>query len=332
MKSFDLTIRNDGFEAFPQGCDWVADVALFGWESLQGVHRSRGKTEIGAKTLQEIGAADEQEWIDCCYSPQLFSWLTDVEREFAVNDAHWSALATELRADQDAVFLDEGSALPLWRRPLPRFLNRLRSIGQGSRSVSSANAVFLDPQSELFVASVDGMREALRLIGECAPGFLADILTFVRAVVLVDHRASFRGASGLNQCGLIFYSPEEEWSPLRWAEELVHESTHYIVHALDLRDHLVQGENALVEAHPGPFRPDLRHHHGNFHGLCVVGRLVVLFDCFAESGVAVNAMREKRVDYIARSKPAYAAMLDSATLNPIGNDLFHQIIAPMFQN
>jgi hypothetical protein len=332
MQYAALSICNDGIAPFPHGEDWVGDVALFGWQALQGLGRQCESYSVANQVLNEIESADEHDWLEYCYSPLLFSWLTDIEQVEEVNDSHWNALRDELHADQEAQFLAKGGRLALWGRPVSRFLNRLRVIGQGSRSVSSADAVFLCPDSSLFKHSANALYESLALIEQCAPGYFKDILTFVRSIILVDHRASFRGASGLNQCGLIFYSPEEEWSPYRWAEELVHESTHYVVHCLDLRDHLVQGDNALLEIHPGPFRPDLRHHHGNFHALCVIGRLVTLFQRFIEEGIEPRFFREKREDYIHRSRPSYEAMVDSATLNPIGEALFDQIIRPTFES
>ena len=323
-----ITLQNDGQIPFPDGPSWVADVALFASECLHGLAQ---KSERGAaeEVLKWLDASEDATWLSHCYSPQMFSWITDAEKCKTLMPSDWETLRQEIEFDQSPEYFNK-SSVAVWQNPVQRFLNRLQAIGQGSRSVSSQDAVFLSSDDPLFRLSVNGMQEAVELIRTHVPGYFSDFQCFVRGIILVDYRASFRGASGLNQCGLIFYSPEEEWSPLKWAEELVHESTHYIIHSLDLRQHLVCGENALIEEHPGPFRPDLRHHHGNFHALSVVSRLVVMFDRLASAGIAADELAEKSADYIRRCRPAYEAMLKSGTLSPLGMDIFEQMIQPMF--
>ena len=325
-----LNIINDGVQPFPRSEDWIADVAAFAWECLNTLSKDRSEGTRGAEFVSRLADLDQVNWLKCCYSPLTFSWLTDAEQRFKLRDEDWDSLSAELSADQHPEYLSDDHKLALWRRPVSRFLNRLQTMGQGSRSASSNDAIFLDPDSDTYRFASDRLREAVSLIQACTPGYYRDLVNYVRGVVLVDHRASFRGASGLTQCGLIFFSPDEDWPAHKWAEELVHESTHYIVHCMDLRDHLVTGENALDEVHPGPFRPDPRHHHGNFQALCVVARLIVLFTRLARSGHASDEHIARRFDYLTRCRKSYDALVESATLSPLGYELFVGLIQPMY--
>jgi HEXXH motif-containing protein len=171
------------------------------------------------------------------------------------------------------------------------------------------------------------MGEALGLLAECAPGFRADIDTFVQAIVLCDD-ASFRGASGISKKGLVFFSPESAWSVVTWAEELVHEATHNILDAVGARIPLVEGDDAFREMHPGPFRPDPRHHYGNYHGLVVVARLIVLFDLLIRKGYEVTTLEEKKADYIERSVESLKS-LGVARLSALGRVVFEAIVTPV---
>ncbi len=325
-----LNIINDGLQPFPRSEDWIADVAAFAWECLVTLRNDRSEGTHSTEVMSRLAGLDQSKWLDTCYSPLMFSWLTDAEKSPKLRDKDWDSLLAELYADQDPDYLSDDKKIQLWRRPVSRFLNRLQAMGQGSRSVSSKDAIYLDPDSEMYRLASGKLREAVSLIQACTPGYYRDLVNYVRGVVLVDNRASFRGASGLNQCGLIFFSPDEDWPAHKWAEELVHESTHCIVHCMDLRDHLVTGENALEEIHPGPFRPDPRHHHGNFHALSVVARLIVLFNRLAEAGYASDELLARRLDYLTRCRKSYDAFVESATLSPLGHELFVGLIRPMY--
>lgn len=327
LHSHSLAIHNNGLDPFPLGTQYAEDIALFGFETLVGL-ADLHPSQDAESAVAAMSSMDEESWKTCCSSPTLFAWLADAHDS---GKPKWTELPEDLRSPQGAAPLNSAPHIALWTTPNERFLRRLQSIGRGSRRDHCYDANFLDSNTPQFAEHVRNLEAGMALVRKHTPGFYEDMM-FVRAIALVDSGASFRGSSGVDFRGLCFYSPDATtWDPAKWAEELAHESTHYLVESLDLREPLLYGEDIFDERHPGPLRPDLRHHHGNFHALVVFGRLAVLFERLADAGITPLTLRSRRDDYVRRSRPAFDALNTPGRFSPLGQQIWEAIVMPMFR-
>jgi len=251
---------------------------------------SRHKRNIPA----DVASFAYEEWVDFLTDPVLFAWCTEAQKLARVEVEHWDQLDVDLGFDPMPVQPEASSPVVIWSRPSNIFLDRMRRSGPGSLGQHCHDAEFLDPTSELFGDSSAKIGKALRVLGEVAPGFREDVDNFIRAIGLADSRASFRGSSALGRFGLVWYGPRITWSYQIWAEELVHESTHYILDCVGASQPLLIGKAAEDVLLRSPLRADLRPAIGAFHALIVTGRILTLLDRLQNGGHGYSVLAERR--------------------------------------
>lgn len=124
---------------------------------------------------------------------------------------------------------------------------------------------------------VVGLTAAARLMREVAPQVAEEIATVTEYVVPLggDH---FVGGSDIYLYGASFLRLEPGWTPLCFADHLVHEAAHQLMHAEhELRPLLL---NRDYVGAPSPIRTDPRPLYGTFHATFVFARLASFMDTF----------------------------------------------------
>ena len=125
---------------------------------------------------------------------------------------------------------------------------------------------------------------------------------------------------------MIFFSPDNQWAEITWAEEIIHETTHNILDVVSVREPLLLGEDSYLEKYDAPFRKDKRHLYGNFHALCVISRLIQFHTCLISSGVNIKFSKEKIEEYRMKASEPYKALLSDACFSELGKALHDLII------
>jgi HEXXH motif-containing protein len=128
----------------------------------------------------------------------------------------------------------------------------------------------LDAGSDRGAAVVEGLLDAHDLIGAHDTQQAQEIATLTEYVVPMDGR-EFVGGSDLYLFGATFLRLREQWSALCYADHLVHEAAHQLLHAVqELRPLLLNRDQV---GQPSPIRSDQRPMYGSFHATFVFLRL-----------------------------------------------------------
>jgi HEXXH motif-containing protein len=214
--------------------------------------------------------------------------------------------------------------------PHPIFVRVLQNMKTGSLGKDSSGCNPLPSGHPSYIEHNSRIAAAMRLLREHCPDFYFLVSTFLRRLILVDDKSSFRGATTYYARGLAYFRPRESWDAFVWAEELVHEATHNQVHSLLTFDRLVTGENRLTQNVPGPLRPDMRHHFGNFQALHVISRLLRLNETLAAAGLEPDGLRARNAELMERCRVPVRRLASEAQLTEVGQALFAAEIEPAF--
>jgi len=171
------------------------------------------------------------------------------------------------------------------------------------------------------------------MLEKLTPGYHEEIVQLVTWIGFVDDGASFRGASGVTQRGLVLLSPDESWTIETFAEELVHEATHCLLDAVSLWDPLLTGEEAFAELHAAPFRPDPRHLFGNFHAIVVVSRLICLFEAFEDARLPSSRPWHRVAEqYRSSSQSAFNGVASYPGMSGVAQHLLQHLVEPVLRS
>jgi hypothetical protein len=214
--------------------------------------------------------------------------------------------------------------------PHPIFVRILQNMKTGSLGKDSSGCNPLPFDHRFYLEHSARIAAALTLLQQHCPNYYFLVSTFLRRLILVDDKSSFRGATSYYARGLAYFRPRESWDQYVWAEELVHEATHNQVHSLLTFDPLVTGENRLTQNVPGPLRPDMRHHFGNFQALHVISRLLRFNETLAAAGLEPDRLRARNAELMERCRVPVRRLASEAQLTEIGRTLFAAEIAPAF--
>jgi hypothetical protein len=255
----------------------------------------------------------------------IFVWLAGLDG----SAPHYS-LPDLCRHEPVAIRIRDG--LELWTQPHPVFIEMIRTSGRGSRRLGSELANFMSPDDSSWPELIQTIREATDLLVEHAPGFWSDAQVFTSAIAVVDQNAAFRGASGLVHHGLSFFSPDG-WDAVIWAEELLHESTHNLLDAIDVQTSLVETDTAMTEIFDAPLRPDPRPLFGVFHALVVLARVVRFQERLIEwSPTTSAAVIDRRTDNVRLAKAALPSVIQHrAVLSELGRTILDAIVVETFE-
>lgn len=311
-----------GTSPFPRLKDRRADGALFAYQALLS-RRDRDPGDSG--TVDRLKALPSEQWATTLLRPEVFAFLADEPGVWT-----WHELASAIERPASVITTGE---LRVAVSPGDTFLRLLRRLGKGTRAESCAAASFLDPSSPAFTRASDNIAAASALLVEHVPGYAADIVNVVDRIALVDERASFRGSSGVIHRGLVFLSPEDDWTPGIYAEEILHEATHNLLDLLSLRTPLIEGDDVFEEKYTAPFRPDARHVYGNLHALIVVARLIHLFSRLESSSAASEIdWAERARDYAERSVEPLETVSAHPGLSPVARYLIDHLVRPTLRS
>lgn len=270
-----------------------------------------------------LESLQDQDWVDAALSPFVSTLILDETAEWTQRYA----------IDQSIRFLrtPRDERYP-WRDVPPELLPILRRMGVGSRRPSCEEADFILPDEPEWRSHARHLQEGMQLLASLASGLLEELFTVSSAVVLVNANASFRGASGTSQRGLIFLSPESDWDEIVFAEELVHESTHCILDLISLCSPLFTADSAYQEKHRAPFRPDLRAWYGNFHAVVVCARCIGFYRTLMDRrSDQVTRSMERIADLRNRAGPVSAELLP-APMSDVANSIFQAWVVPEFRD
>lgn len=320
---------NNGLQAIPSTKNWIADFTLLIESGIRNLISKNGLDNfyfIGEKFIDS-----EENWIAFFTSPFTTHWyFHNFNSKITEKDLVFLSDLNEIEHNIDKIILIND--IYLFKEVPSFFKNSLTSIGEGSKGKSSKDANFMKINNPLFHKSIKNIKDALELIKENSIGFYYDFLSFVKCIALVDEKASFRGATALNRNGFLFFSPDENWDKYKWAEELVHETTHCIIYVLSARYPVVEGEEAFELKYQGPFRPDLRHLYGNFHALTVMSRCIVLFENIMKNNLELSALMQQKIDeFKYKAKIPFKELKENAKFSELGMYIFETIIAPKFE-
>lgn len=317
-----------GESGFPYAERWKADLAKMCSVVLASiVERSEDGTH-GQMLADEISALSPEQWVVRLTDPVLFAWCTEAQKLPVVTESTWRQLHADLGHNYGKIYPCTGSQLAIWSTPNLEFLRRMRLAGPGSLGDSCSDASFLDPCGVLFADARAKIGEAMTALAELAPGYRADVEQFVSALGLADDRASFRGSSALGRFGLVWFSPRATWPYQIWAEELVHEATHYIIDCIGAGQPLLLGDDLTRPRFPSPLRSDLRPAQGVFHALVVTGRILKLIELLRSGGRDYSVSREREDILRASLARCVKVFTDSVQMSVMGSLIFRSNVTP----
>lgn len=315
-----------GDSGFPLSESWKADIAKMCSVVLDALSRRCSVPEgLLPATLARL---EYEEWVERLTDPVLFAWCTEAQKLPEIKRSDWERLDADLRFDPAPMRPDPGSPVVIWSRPSEVFLARMREAGPGSLGENCHDADFLDPSKALFQDAYQKISTALKVLGDEAPGFRRDVDSFIRAIGLADSRASFRGSSALGRFGLVWFSPRETWPYQIWAEELMHEATHYILDGVGASQPLLVGEAAETALLPSPLRADLRPALGAFHALVVTGRILTLLDRLERSGHDYPALAERREILSGALRKCSKEFAGAIDMSVMGSAIYEAYVSP----
>ncbi len=322
-------ITNNGKEKFPNAEDYLADYALLVEGGVLSIYDKTIEKRISANFLSYFDTLTEVEWLNFFLSPFTNFWLFENMHKDAIRDEEWNMLHEQYDSFEH---VNTENKIIIFKKLPTVFLDDLRSFGIGSKRDDCLNADFLNPDSKLFRDSIENINKAFKLIELYTPGFYLDSLSFVNSIALVDQNASFRGASGAKRMGLIYFSPDKNWDEYKWAEEIIHETTHCLLDVVSGRTPLLNNTDAFEEKYIAPFRRDKRPLHGNFHALTVISRCLAFFKNVSDSNSDVKlAMNQRISDFLERGRLPFEQLKKDANFSLLGELLFQQIITPVFE-
>ncbi|MBL8954426.1 MAG: hypothetical protein JNK82_26850 [Myxococcaceae bacterium] len=150
----------------------------------------------------------------------------------------------------------------------------------------------LDVSSREGAAVVALHDEACALIERVDPE-LARELTAVTEYVVLLRGGEFVGASTIRCFGATFLNMQPSWSALCFADHLVHEAAHQLLHTVQERQPLLLNRHFLGA--PSPIRSDPRPLYGSFHATFVFLRLAGFMSRVLESGAGQAREAEVRL-------------------------------------
>ncbi|MBL8951769.1 MAG: hypothetical protein JNK82_13385, partial [Myxococcaceae bacterium] len=111
---------------------------------------------------------------------------------------------------------------------------------------------------------------AMELIASVDPEQAGEVRALTEYVVLLEGH-EFVGGSDLRLFGASFFALDPRWSPLCYADHLVHEAAHQLLHATQELEPLLLNRSHMGA--PSPIRADPRPLYGTFHATFVFLRL-----------------------------------------------------------
>lgn len=311
-------------KSFPKSKVWVEYFAALVQNTLDDcLIKSKNNKQL-KQFIETIKHSDKVTWIKYLYNPVVVNWSSiHIDKEH-ISEHEVGFLFDNLQHQSYPIPINRTS-VNILSSPPPIIIQNLRTFGIGSKGSDSSNANSI-ADIKTFFEHKSKILESVEYIKKYTQGFYKDFCTFITSIVLVDEYASFRGASSISNIGLIFFSPEKEWSEITWAEEIIHETTHNILDVVSVREPLLLGESSYLEKYEAPFRKDKRHLYGNFHALCVISRLIQFHTCLIDSGVNIKLSKEKITEYRLKAKEPYQALLSDACFSELGKAMHDLII------
>jgi|GEM_PF-5949809 hypothetical protein len=316
-------------KSFPKSKVWVEYFAALVQNTLDDCLIKSNYTKQLKRFIDTIKHSDKTPWIKHLYNPIVVNWcsihiakehISESDVEFLFDNLHHQSYPMPIRR----------TSVNILSTPPPIIIQNLRTFGVGSKGSDSINANSIT-DTKTFFEYKSKILESVDYIKKYTPGFYKDFCTFITSIVLVDEYASFRGASSISNIGLIFFSPDDQWSEITWAEEIIHETTHNILDVVSVREPLLLGEASYLEKYEAPFRKDKRHLYGNFHALCVISRLIQFHTCLINSGVNIKFSKEKIEEYRMKASEPYKSLLSDACFSELGKALHDLIIKEAFK-
>ncbi len=311
-------------KGFPKSKVWCEYFAALVQNTLDDYLLKSNNNKQLKQFIDNIKHSDKTTWIKYLYNPIVVNWCSIHGDKEHISESEIKYLFDNLEHQSHPISITRTSASIL-STPPPIIIQNLRTFGIGSKGADSSNANSI-VDIKTFFEYKEKILESVDYIKKYTPGFYKDFCTFINSIVLVDEYASFRGASSISNIGLIFFSPDNQWSEITWAEEIIHETTHNILDVVSIREPLLLGENSYLEKYNAPFRKDKRHLYGNFHALCVISRLIQFHTCLISSGANVKFSKNKIEEYRMKASEPYKALLTDACFSGLGKALHDLII------
>lgn len=172
---------------------------------------------------------------------------------------------------------------PALRRATNPVQYEVVKYGQRTRELSGS-----DPKLEAFRLDgtsaeqivIEKVRQASTLISRIDPETSGEIECVTEYIALLAGR-DFVGGSDIYLFGATFLRLDPGWTPLCYADHIVHEAAHQLMHIIHELDPLLLNRDAMGQ--PSPIRSDPRPLYGTFHATFVFLRLAL----FMEKAVTV---------------------------------------------
>lgn len=168
-------------------------------------------------------------------------------------------------------------------------------------------------------AVLDGIQQAMELIDSVDPGLAAEIAAVTEYVVLLDG-LQFVGGSDIFLFGATFLRLDHRWTSLCFADHLVHEAAHQVLHVSQELDPLLLNREQMGQ--PSPIRSDARPLYGTFHATFVFLRLARFMHRMLEVGPPeLAAEAEVRLHrHLLGLRQGLQILADYGELSPAGRD------------
>lgn len=173
-----------------------------------------------------------------------------------------------------------------------------------------------DPTIEILKKKLADGIELLKKTGEQR---YEEIEVLLKGIVLLTGRR-FVGSSDITYHGIAFFNLDPDWSVYTFADHLVHEGAHILLHAANELTPFLRNPDFYSAS--SPIREDPRPLYGIFHSTYVFMRLVMLFKHFyADNTVDEVLFRLHR--HLLGFYEGMQVLSKHALFTPEGAELFH---------
>lgn len=197
----------------------------------------------------------------------------------------WSAISTLQHADLNAIS-SEDNILEVWYEgPTDKFAGALGSLmgDVNAREVATPYAASIRSSIQL------AFRRTLNTFSQRFPATSAIFHKVIHHVVFA-RRKGYTGGTVSNRIGLIWLSPESEWTEELWLENVLHEFVHNALFVEDMVHRLlVAGGDRLEQPDAlttSAIRQVKRGYDKAYHSAFVSFTLVEMYHAFGQSNLA----------------------------------------------
>ncbi len=146
---------------------------------------------------------------------------------------------------------------------------------------------FCGLKKDTYPGILQNLTEGYDYIKKCAEEIYKEVLVVIKGITIVSGRR-FVGSSDIWYQGIAVFNPDDTWTPITFADHIIHEAAHLLLHASNEMHPVMH--NPFELHNDSPIRPDPRPLYGTFHATFVFMRLAQFFEVVVASDQSEEVM------------------------------------------